>query len=85
MVLVTIMVYLTVQVVVSVMIRVALTTPIYQSNMQLRKDAKELCKLLEKNGYYDYEYDDNHITIKFKGVLYTPKTFDELENKLLKW
>ena len=85
MVLVIIMVYLTVQVVVSAMIRVALTTPIYRSNMQLRENAKKLCKLLEKNGHYDYKYDDNHITIKFKGVLYTPRTFDKLESKLLKW
>lgn len=85
MVLVTIMVYLTVQVVVSAMIRVALTTPIYRSNMQLREYAKELCDLLEKNGYYDYKYDNDHITIKFRGVLYTPKTFDKLESKLLKW
>lgn len=53
--------------------------------MQLRLKAKELCKLLEKNGHYDYKYDDDHITIKFKGALYTPRTFDKLENKLLKW
>ena len=70
---------------VSAMIRVALTTPTYRSNMQLRKNAKELCDLLEKNGYYDYKYDNDHITIKFKGVLYTPRTFDKLESKLLKW
>lgn len=67
------------------MIRTALTTPICRSNMQLRLKAKELCKLLEKNGHYDYKYDDDHITIKFKGALYTPRTFDKLENKLLKW
>ena len=53
--------------------------------MQLREDAKKLRKLLEKNGHYDYKYDDDRITIKFKGVLYTPKTFDKLESKLLKW
>ena len=82
---VTIMVCLNAQVVVSAMIRVALTTPIYRSNIQLRENAKELCKLLEKNGHYDYKYDDNHITIKFRGVLYTPKTFDKLESQLLKW
>ena len=85
MVLVTIMVFLIAQVVVSAMIRVALTTPIYRSNMQLRLEAKNLCELLEKNGHYDYKYDDDHITIKFKGVLYTPKTFDKLESQLLKW
>lgn len=66
------------------MIRIALTTPIYQRNKKHRDDAKSLCKLLKKNGY-DYQYDDNHITIKFKGVLYTPRTFDKLRNKLLKW
>ena len=82
---VTIMVCLNAQVVVSAMIRVALTTPIYRSNIQLRKNAKELCKLLKKNGHYDYKYDDDHITIKFRGVLYTPKTFDKLESQLLKW
>lgn len=52
--------------------------------MQLRLEAKNLCELLEKNGY-DYQYDDDHITIKFRGVLYTPKTFHKLENILLKW
>lgn len=85
MVLVTIMVCSLVMDVVSAMIRIALTTPIYRRNIHLRKDAKELCKLLEKNGHYDYKYDDDHITIKFKGVLYTPRTFDKLESKLFKW
>ena len=85
MVLVTIMVYSLVMDVVSAMIRVALTTPIYRSNIQLRLEAKRLCKLLEKNGHYDYKYNDNHITIKFEGVLYNPRTFDKLEDKLLQW
>lgn len=67
------------------MIRIALTTPIYRNNMQLRLEAKDLCELLEKNGHYDYQYDDDHITIKWKGILYTPRTFHKLENKLLKW
>lgn len=53
--------------------------------MQLRLEAKRLCKLLEKNGHYDYKYDDDHITIKFEGVLYNLRTFDKLEDKLLQW
>ena len=85
MVLVTIMVYSVVQVVVSAMIRVALTTPILQSNKKYRDDAKSLCKLLEKNGHHNYKYDDDHVTIKFRGVLYTPRTFHKLESILLKW
>lgn len=67
------------------MIRVALTTPIFKNNKQLRSQAEDLCELLEKNGHYDYKYDNNHITVKFRGVLYTPKTFDKLESQLLKW
>ena len=60
------------------------TTSIFRSNMKCRSEAKNLCDLLNKNGI-EYEYNDDAITIKVRGVTYNPRTFDELKKRILRW